>query len=156
MQIYLIAVGKNLPQWIEQGFSEYAKRLPANFKLNLIEISAQKRSKNSNVAQILAQESSRILEAIPAKSLIVALDERGTILSTPKLAMKLQNWQENFQSISLLIGGPDGLSKTCLDRASFQWSLSELTLPHHLVRIVVAEQLYRAWSILQNHPYHRD
>lgn len=155
MNINLIAVGKNMPQWVEVGFQEYAKRLPADYNLSLIEIPLIKRSKTTNIEQIKTREGEQLLNAIPKGSHIIALDEHGKLWDTTKLAERLQYWRENYREVSFLIGGPDGLAQTCLDKANAIWSLSPLTLPHLLVRVIIAEQLYRAWSILTKHPYHR-
>lgn len=156
MIIYLIAVGSKCTQWAEKGFQDYQKRLPAGYKLNLIPIPLSKRSKNSKISKHIAEEEKRILAAMPKRSRIIALDVQGQMLNTQQLAKTLQQWQLDRQDVSLLIGGPDGLGDTCINKAEGIWSLSPLTLPHALVRIVVAEQLYRAWSLLNNHPYHRE
>jgi len=156
MKINLIAVGKNMPKWVEDGYCEYAKRLPPNLTLQLLEIAMPKRNKNEDLRRVVEQEGERMLAAIPSDSFVITLDEHGKTWRTLDLAKHLQSWQENYTSVSLLVGGPDGLSLACKKRANFTWSLSSLTLPHPLVRVVVAEQIYRAWSILQNHPYHRE
>lgn len=156
MKINLIAIGKNMPEWVNNGFSEYAKRLPKDFQLNLIELPLIKRTKNINVAKIMEQEAELILQHVKSSDFTIALDEHGKQFDTKSLALQLQKWRENYQAINLIIGGPDGLAKEIFEKANFKWSLSNLTLPHPLVRIVVAEQIYRAWSILQNHPYHRN
>lgn len=155
MKIQLLAIGKNMPTWINDGYNEYIKRLPSEFKISLCEIAAVKRTKSISLQQIQQIEGQKMLEAIPPGSFIVALDEHGQQWNTSELAINLQKWQNNWQKISLLIGGPEGLPPICLQKSQCQWSLSKLTFPHPLVRVVVAEQLYRAWSILNNHPYHR-
>lgn len=144
-----------MPDWVKNGYHEYSKRFPADFQLNLIEISNIKRTKNSDLNRIKEIEAEEMLAKIPKNSLVVALDEHGTEWNTQKLAKELQRWRENWQNISLLIGGPEGLAKVCLEKAEIKWSLSTLTFPHPLVRIIVAEQIYRAWSILSKHPYHK-
>lgn len=156
MMLYLIAVGSKCTQWAETGFQDYQKRLPTECKLNLITIPLSKRSKNSEISKHIVEEEKRMLAAIPKRSRIIALDVQGQMLNTQQLAKTLQQWQLDRQDVSLLIGGPDGLGETCINKAERIWSLSTLTLPHALVRIVVAEQLYRAWSLLNNHPYHRE
>ena len=156
MIIHLIAVGTRLALWAEQGFKAYQKRFPPECKLDLISIPLAKRTKNSRAAQSVEDEEKKILAAIPKRSRIIALDCRGQMWSTQQLAQSLQQWQLERQDISLLIGGPDGLGPNCLSGAEQVWSLSALTLPHALVRILVAEQLYRAFSLLQGHPYHRE
>lgn len=155
LKIHLITIGQQLPDWINEGFAEYAKRLPPECKLHLVELPAVKRAKNYPVAQAIEEEGKRLLEAIPKNCHVIALDERGTLWNTMTLSQQFAQWQQQGQSVALLVGGADGLSDSCKEAAKQQWSLSPLTLPHGLVRVMVAEQLYRAWSILQNHPYHR-
>lgn len=155
MKLHLISIGKNLPAWVNTGYAEYAKRLPKDFTLELIEIPASKRGKNSDIARLKQEEGQKLLQAIPKNSLVITLDEHGKIWSTQEMAQNLQKWHDDWQHVSLLIGGPDGLSAECLKQAHASWSLSKLTFPHLLIRIIVAEQLYRAWSVLQHHPYHR-
>ncbi len=156
MQIDLIAVGKRMPTWIESGFKEYAKRLPKNINFKLIEISPAIRGKNNIAENYKQKEEEKILAAIPPNSIIIALDEHGRLIGSQSLADQLQNWIDDQQHISLIIGGADGLSKTIIEKAHHTLSLSKMTLPHGLVRVMVVEQLYRAWSITQNHPYHRE
>ncbi len=155
MRIHLIAVGARMPAWVTQGFEEYARRLPADCALQLVEIAAGKRGKNADIARITRDEGERTLAAIPKGALVVALDVKGRAWSTEQLSRQLDSWLHDGRDIALLVGGPEGLAPECLARAEQRWSLSPLTLPHPLVRIVVAEQLYRAWSILNGHPYHR-
>lgn len=155
MQIHLIAVGSKMPGWVEQGYQEFAKRLPVECSLKLVEIPAGKRGKNADIARLTREEGERTLAAIPKGARVVALDVKGKPWSTEQLAQQLHGWLGDGRDIALLIGGPEGLADACRERADLLWSLSPLTFPHPLVRIVVAEQLYRAWSILQNHPYHR-
>ncbi|WP_455210742.1 23S rRNA (pseudouridine(1915)-N(3))-methyltransferase RlmH [Kaarinaea lacus] len=155
MRIHLIAVGSRLDAWVTQGYEEYAKRLVHDCILQLIEIPALKRGKNADIERITREEGQKLLAAIPKGARVVALDVQGRQHSTEELAGKLDDWLQNGQDIALLVGGPEGLSEQCRKRADETWSLSKLTLPHPLVRIVVAEQIYRAWSVLNNHPYHR-
>jgi 23S rRNA (pseudouridine1915-N3)-methyltransferase len=155
MKIHLIAVGEKMPRWVQDGYNEYAKRLPPECALDLIEIQAGKRGKNADVARIMRDESQRLLAAVPKGATVVALEVAGRSWSTEELAGKLDNWMGSGQDVALLVGGPDGLTDVARAAAGQLWSLSALTLPHPLVRIVLAEQLYRAWSILRNHPYHR-
>lgn len=155
MQIHLISVGNNMPAWVQQGFQEYAKRLPRECELVLKEIPTGKRGKNSDVARIVKDEGEKMLAALPPRAHIVTLDIPGKPWTTPQLADNLKIWLESGQNIALLVGGPEGLAEAVKQRANQSWSLSNLTLPHPMVRIVVAEQIYRAWSILNNHPYHR-
>jgi 23S rRNA (pseudouridine1915-N3)-methyltransferase len=155
MAINLIAIGKKMPPWVNQGFQEYTKRMPTEFNLNLIEISASKRTKNTDIQRAITREGNLMLQAIPTKQNVIALDLSGKSWKTEELAKQMQLWREDGRDVSLLIGGPEGLSQECLARAETKWSLSPLTFPHPLVRVIVAEQLYRAWSILNHHPYHR-
>jgi 23S rRNA (pseudouridine1915-N3)-methyltransferase len=155
MRVYLIAVGTRMPKWIEAGFAEYASRLPRECNLHLIEITAGKRGKRIPVERIVREEGERMLAAIPRGARAIALDSTGLQWNTPQFAEHLNSWLGDGRDVALLVGGPEGLASVCLDCAEASWSLSPLTFPHPLVRIVVAEQLYRAWSILHNHPYHR-
>jgi len=155
MQIHLIAVGKGMPAWVEAGYDDYAKRLRGECRLVLKEIPAGRRAKGADLARLINDEGARCLAAIPKGARAIALERAGRALSTQQLAQKLQGWLSQGGDVALLIGGPEGLARACLERADETWSLSALTLPHPLVRVVVAEQLYRAWSILKNLPYHR-
>ncbi len=155
MKIHLIAIGDKMPRWVQDGYGEYAGRMPPECRLQLVEISARHRGKNADIARITRDEGRTMLDAIPRDSRVIALEVKGRAWSTEDLARQLENWMASGQDVSLLVGGPEGLSTECRERADQQWSLSPLTLPHPLVRVVVAEQLYRAWSILRNHPYHR-
>lgn len=156
MQIDLIAVGKRMPTWIESGFKEYAKRLPKNINFKLIEITPAIRSKNNIAENYKLKEEENINAALAPNSLIIALDEHGKSISSQSLANQLKTWNDENQHISLIIGGADGLSDALKKKATQLWSLSEMTLPHGLVRVMVVEQIYRAWTITQNHPYHRE
>jgi len=156
VNIYLIAIGKNMPAWVQAGYEEYAQRLSTDVRLQLIEIEAGRRGKNADLKRILQEEGERMLAATPKGSRVVALEVQGKQWDTPALSRQLQQWQLDGRDVSLLIGGPEGLASACSAKAEQKWSLSSLTLPHPLVRIVVAEQLYRAWSILHHHPYHRE
>ena len=156
MKIKLIAVGSKMPDWVEKGFSNYAQRLPKDSSLELIEIAAAKRSKNQLAARWLEKEGQLILRALEPSDWVVALDVKGKSLSTLQLAANITQWQQMGNNVALLVGGPDGLSPECLGRANSRWSLSALTLPHPMVRVVLAEAIYRAWSVTVNHPYHRE
>lgn len=156
MRIQLIAVGSKMPGWVEQGYQEYARRFPSDMPLSLTEIPAGKRGKNADINRILHKEGQQTLAVIPKGNRIVTLEVTGQPWDTPKLAQNMQNWQMDGRDISLLIGGPEGLAPQCIALSEQKWSLSALTLPHPLVRIVVAESLYRAWSVTTNHPYHRE
>lgn len=155
MRIKLIAVGTKMPAWVEQGYAEYQKRLNQEIQLELFEITAGKRAKNADVKRITEKEGSAMLAAIPANDWVIALDVKGKRLTTDKMAERLEALMGQGQHVSLLIGGPEGLADECSAAANEKWSLSDLTLPHPLVRIVVAEQLYRSWSVIKGHPYHR-
>jgi len=152
MKIDLICINQRMPKWVKEGFDEYAKRLPL---LNLIEIPQRQRTHQAKLLQLQRQEGKQMLAVIAPKARVIALDEHGQSWSTMQLAQQLAHWRQEYPQVALLVGGPEGLFEECLQRAHQRWSLSALTLPHPLVRIVVAEQLYRAWSWLNNHPYHR-
>ncbi len=155
MKLNLLAVGNKMPAWVTDGYLEYAKRLPRECALNLHEITPAKRGKSGSTAQWMREEGDRLLSHIPDNHHVVALDVKGKSWTTEQLADQLKHWLADGRDVSLLVGGPDGMDERCLQRADQTWSLSALTLPHPLVRIVMAEQLYRAWTVLQNHPYHR-
>jgi len=155
MNIYLISVGTRMPRWVELGYQEYAKRMPAECRLQLLEIAAGHRGKGADIARTLRDEGGRMLKAIPKGCRVVALDVEGRSWSTEQLSRQLDGWLGGGSDLALLVGGPEGLAEVCRQRADGRWSLSPLTLPHPLVRVVLAEQLYRAWSLLRNHPYHR-
>lgn len=155
MKIHLLSVGNKMPAWVNDGYSEYAKRMPRECQLQLIELPPAIRSKNQPVQRAIEDEGQRILKAIPKNSYVVALDVKGKQHSTESLSTTLDNWLNIGSDITLIIGGADGLSDECLKKSDSKWSLSNLTFPHPLVRVVLAEQLYRAWSLLNNHPYHR-
>jgi len=155
MIIHLISVGNKMPHWVQEGYQEYAKRLPSECGLNLVEIAAGHRGKSADVKRTVREEGERMLKAIPKGCRIIALDVQGQSWSTEQLSAHIGDWMAAGPDIALLIGGPEGLAEACLQQADTRWSLSLLTLPHPLVRVVVAEQLYRAWSLLRNHPYHR-
>lgn len=154
MRLRILAVGTRMPAWVEAGFAEYHKRMPPEIRVELQEIAPGPRGKGQNVERAIQKESDALLKAV-GNDRVVALEVKGGAWSTPKLAQRLRDWQLSGDNWSLLIGGPDGLSNECRGRADMQWSLSPLTLPHPLVRIMVMEQLYRAWSINAGHPYHR-
>lgn len=154
MQIHLVAVGNKMPLWVSDGFDSYAKRLPAKL-FKLLEVPQAKRTARYKVDSAKEQEGQAILAALPQRVKIVALDQGGQPWSTNDLVGHLNNWMLEGIDIALIIGGADGLSETCLARCQKRWSLSAHTLPHGLARVMVSEQIYRAWSVLNNHPYHR-
>lgn len=155
MRIKLLAVGDRMPAWVRSGTEEYTARFPREWRFELVEIPVAARGKNADIARLKEAEAEKIAKALPRGAHLIALDERGESWSTLELAKIIQTAQRDALEICLLIGGPDGLAPGMLARAQQRWSLSRLTLPHALVRVLVAEQLYRAWSVLTNHPYHR-
>jgi len=155
MLIHFICVGTRMPHWVAEGYEEYARRLPKECALSLREIALGQRGKRPDVRRALREEGERMLAVLPRNCRTLALDQRGCSWSTEELAVQLGGWLGEGRDLALLVGGPDGLAESCLERADGRWSLSPLTLPHPLVRVLVAEQLYRAWSILSGHPYHR-
>lgn len=155
MKIKLIAVGNKMPAWVEAGVEEYQKRLPADFSLSIREIPPAMRTKNSDLKACMEKEAEGIRRALEKNDFVVALDVTGKHLSTEKLAASLQGLRDEARDLAFLVGGADGLAASILKESDAKWSLSALTFPHPLVRIIVAEQIYRAWSLLQGHPYHR-
>ncbi len=155
MRIVLIAAGTRQPQWVQDGYREYARRLRGNCTLDLKEIPLGPRTGSGAPRQAVDKEAERILRAIPRGARTVALDVRGESWSTERLAARMLDWMAGGAPVCLVVGGPDGLSPRVLKRADECWSLSALTLPHGLVRPLVAEALYRAWSLTRGHPYHR-
>ena len=155
MHIRLIAVGDRQPAWVDQAFDSYAKRLPVQWKFGLEPIATAARAGESDARKAVELEGQGVLRKLKPAERVVALEERGRQLSSSELSELVADWQRDGRDVALVIGGPDGLSEECLGRAGLRWSLSRLTLPHGLARVLVAEQLYRAWSLLQGHPYHR-
>ena len=155
MQLVIAAVGTKMPDWIETGFSEYAKRMPPECRVVLKEIKPVERSGSKTAETVMALERAKIEAALPKGALIVALDERGKDLSSVQLAGLLTQWKQGGRDVALVIGGADGLDAGFKQGADLLIRISSLTLPHGMVRVLLAEQLYRAWSITQNHPYHR-
>lgn len=156
MRITILAVGTRMPGWVGGGVDTYRKRLPPQIKLELIEIPPGYRSARGPVATAVDKEAEQLLKRAGRADIVIALDERGAEWSSVALADEMRGWRERASHIAFLIGGPDGLSEACREHAHVVWSLSRLTLPHGLVRVVLAEQLYRAWTIMQGHPYHRE
>jgi 23S rRNA (pseudouridine1915-N3)-methyltransferase len=155
LRLSLIAASNRQPQWVDDGADDYAKRLRGRCTLEIQTIPLARRTPTMPVARAVDDEGKRLLAAAPAGAHIVALLEHGKSWSTQELAGKLEAWMQRGAPVAFLVGGPDGLSLECVARANDRWSLSPLTLPHGLVRVVVAEAVYRAWSLLENHPYHR-
>ena len=155
MRLLVVAVGQRVPDWAQTAWDDYAKRFPHDLKLELRAVKTEPRA-SKTVAALYAAERSRIEGALPKGCRIVALDERGSTLTTQALAGKLQQWQLDGDDVALVIGGPDGLDPAFKQAAHERIRLSDLTLPHAMVRVLLIEQLYRAWSINANHPYHRE
>ncbi len=156
MHIRLIAVGDRQPAWVDDAFKIYLQRFPRQWKFRLDRIPTARRSKNSQASKAIAAESEHILARIDAPERAVLLDERGRQMTSQEFATSLSDWQSDGRDLCFVIGGPDGVSAECRERADYVWSLSKLTLPHGMARILFAEQLYRAWSLQSGHPYHRD
>ena len=155
MKLIVIAVGNRMPDWVTTAWKDYAKRMPADCTIELREIKPEPRTSGKTPAQMMQAEAVRIQAALSADSLVIALDEHGRDLTTMALSDQLEGWRSNGQDVTFVIGGPDGLDVSLKKRCAGLIRLSSLTLPHPMVRIVLAEQLYRAWAILTNHPYHR-
>jgi 23S rRNA (pseudouridine1915-N3)-methyltransferase len=156
VRIHLLAIGHRMPGWVNEAYRTYAQRLPAECRLELREIAAPRRGRNVPVERLREQEGESLLAAVPRDAWVVALDEHGRGLETAALSSRLDDWMQSGRDVCLLVGGADGLSPACRARADFTWSLSPLTFPHPLVRVILAEQIYRAWSLLRGHPYHRE
>lgn len=156
MLIKLLSIGSQMPDWVKEGYNEYAKRLTQDIRLELIELPTKKRTKNATLWKIQEYEEHQLLNSAAKCDWVVALDPKGSSLSTEGFSDQLHKWQlQGLHNIGFLIGGPEGLTKNCIDSAHFRFSLSHLTFPHPLVRVIVAEQIYRGWSLLKSHPYHR-
>ena len=156
MNLRIIAVGNRLPDWVNAGYAEYARRFPPELPLLLTQIRAEKRAPGLDAASLAKREGERMLAALDARATVIALDERGLQIGTRELAERLARWREAAADVAFLIGGADGLDGAVKARAVEQIALARLTLPHGLARVLLAEQLYRALSLLLHHPYHRD
>lgn len=156
MKLWVVAVGRKMPDWIIAGFNEYAKRMPREARIELLEIKPEPRTAGKTAAQAMEAEAQRILAALPRDARRIALDERGQPLSTLQLAQQARGWLDSGRDVAFVIGGADGLHESVKSGAQQLLSLSPMTLPHGLVRVMLAEQLYRALSLLHNHPYHRE
>ena len=159
MKLRLLAVGQKMPDWVQSGYDDYAKRLQPLLPVQLVPLAMAKRGKNDSASEIhkyCQQEGQTILTARQPRERLIALEVGGRNLSTEKLADTLKLWMQDGQDVALAIGGPDGLSNEVRQQAEWHWSLSPLTLPHPIVRIIVIEQIYRAMSLINRHPYHRD
>ena len=156
MNITILAVGTKMPRWVTEAVNEYSKRFGRDIHYTLKEIKPEKRGAGTSSAQGMAAEEKRILEALPDDVFLIALDERGTSPTSQQLAQHLEQWQRDGRHVCFLIGGADGMTDALKRRANLLMRLSSLTLPHGMVRVLLTEQLYRAVSILNNHPYHRE
>jgi 23S rRNA (pseudouridine1915-N3)-methyltransferase len=156
MKLIIAAVGHKMPDWIREGFNEYTKRMPREARIELLEIKPEPRSSGKNTAQIMEAEAQRILGALPQNALRIALDERGMQPTTRQLSVQMQDWMRAGCDVAFIIGGADGLHDSVKQAAQQLLAVSKLTLPHAFVRVLLAEQLYRAHSLLHNHPYHRE
>ena len=156
MKLILVAVGTRMPNWVDSAFDDFAKRMPRELPLQLVEIKAEPRTTGKTVEAMMALEAARIEAALPPRCRRVILDERGEDLTTKALAKRLERWQDGGDDIAIVVGGPDGLDPALKASAHETMRLSSLTLPHALVRPLLAEAIYRAWTVLRNHPYHRE
>lgn len=155
MRLRVASVGQRMPGWVADAWQEYARRMPRELPLELVEIPLKKRGRNADIARLRRDEGEALIAAVGADHHVVALDGRGKTWSTERLAARLEDWLAGGRHCGFLVGGPDGLDEACLARADETWSLGPLTYPHPLVRVILAEQLYRAWTITRGHPYHR-
>ncbi|MCH8529697.1 MAG: 23S rRNA (pseudouridine(1915)-N(3))-methyltransferase RlmH [Saccharospirillum sp.] len=155
MKLRIIAVGPKMPAWVNEAVAEYSKRLPRDLPLEWQPIALGNRGRNASAEVAMRQEGESMLATIKETDWVVALDLGGKAWSTENLAEQLEQWRLQARDLAILIGGPDGLDPRCLSRADQRWSLSNLTLPHPLVRVLLVEQVYRAWTITQHHPYHK-
>lgn len=155
MNLTVAAIGTRMPAWVQEAWQEYARRFPRGMSLQLKEIPLARRSRNADIAALRQAEGDALLAAVPQGYRVIALDERGKQWSTLELAGQMENWMREEKGVCFLVGGPDGLPQQCRDQAQNTWSLGRLTLPHPMIRALLAEQLYRAWTVTQNHPYHR-
>ena len=156
MKLFVVAVGHRMPGWVQAGFDEFARRMPRELPLQLIEVKAEPRTSGKTVDAMMTAEAARIEAALPPRCRRLILDERGEDLTTKALARRLEHWQEGGDDVAIIVGGPDGLDPALKASAHETLRLSSLTLPHALVRVMLAEAVYRAWSVLKNHPYHRE
>lgn len=155
MKLRIISVGHKMPAWVESACADFTKRMPRELSVEIVDIKPEKRAAGNSTENIQLIEAKRILEAA-GRDFLIACDERGQEVTTLQLAEKMQTWQTLGRDVSIIIGGADGLHASLKQQANWLWSLSKLTLPHAFVRVLLAEQLYRAYSVIQNHPYHRE
>ncbi len=156
MHLRLLAVGDRQPAWVDEAFDAYAGRFPREWRFRLECVRTAKRGKNTPAGRAIDEEAESLLSRLNKDEQVVLLDERGSALSSQALSGRLSKWQSDGRDLAFIIGGPDGVSQAVRQRADFVWSLSELTLPHGLARVLLSEQLYRAWSLQTGHPYHRE
>jgi 23S rRNA (pseudouridine1915-N3)-methyltransferase len=156
VKLIILAVGNKMPSWITEGFNEYAKRMPREAKIELVEIKPEPRSSGKTATQIMEAEAQRIRAVLPAGALCIALDEHGATPTTKQLTQQMQDWMQQGRDVAFIIGGADGLHESIKHKAQQLMALSAFTLPHGMVRVLLAEQLYRAHSLMHNHPYHRE
>jgi 23S rRNA (pseudouridine1915-N3)-methyltransferase len=156
MKLFILAVGNKMPEWISNGFNDYAKRMPREARIELIELKPESRTSGKSTVQIMEAEAQRILAALPQNALRIALDEHGAQPTTKQLAAQMQHWLGDGRDVVFIIGGADGMHESVKQAAQQLMALSAFTLPHGMVRVLLAEQLYRAHSLLNNHPYHRE
>ena len=156
MRLFIVAVGTRMPGWVEEGYAEFAKRMPREMPLELVEVKTEPRTSGKPLPALLAAEAARLRAALPARCRLVILDEHGIDLCTRDLASRLEKWQADGSDVAFVIGGPDGLDPALKQEAAESLRLSSLTLPHALVRVLLAEALYRAVSLQKGHPYHRE
>lgn len=156
MQISIVAVGMRLPSWVNQGVNEYIKRFPPEVKVNLVEVSPVKRNKSAPAERILKQEAEKIRAALPKDNYLIVLDEHGKSRRTTVFAQNMDSWMREGKNIVFVIGGADGVEQELKSQANELWSLSDFTLPHGMARVLLTEQIYRAWTVIKKHPYHRE
>lgn len=156
MRFLIAAVGTRMPGWVNEGYTEFSRRMPRELSLDLLEVKAEPRAEGKPVAAMMAAEAVRLRAALPPRCRRIVLDERGTELTTRMLADRVQHWMTEGDDVAFLIGGPDGLDPALKQTADERMRLSGLTLPHALVRVILAEALYRAVSLMRGHPYHRE
>lgn len=155
MRVRLLAVGTRMPAWVNQGIEEYRRRLPRDFALEIEEIPLGQRSRKADLGRAMTLEAERIRQRLRGDERVIALEVDGKAWSTERLALEAQAWRLEGRDVAMLVGGPDGLAPSLSAEADQRWSLSPLTLPHPMVRLLLAEQLYRAWTLMVGHPYHR-
>ena len=156
MRVTILSVGHKMPSWVQEGFVEYTRRMPPEIRIDLVEVKPEERGAGRSMEKARALEGERLLASLPAGASLLALDERGKAFTTQGLSVMLSEWMRDGGHPAFAIGGADGHDASVKDRAAKLLSLSQLTLPHAMVRVVLAEQLYRAWTILARHPYHRE